>query len=397
MPGNIPEPLERSGAAHLSTSPSPTAASPRGQAIISPVVDALCVGGLSLLLLLPLLLSGRADLVIIGAGFQAWITALVNMPHFMASYRMIYRSRAIALEHRWAAFYVPALLLAYIAFAIVMSRTTDLYVTILMTVQGGYLAWHYTGQAWGMMATYAWMDGRPFGNLERQLVRGGLYILLAWHVVWFFHHGFPGWQLGPAYDALTLLSAVALAGGLVGFGLMYLRTGRVPPGRALIAWAAIFVWYAAMARDPRAIFWVQIAHAVQYMMFPIRVEVNRTMRGEHGGPRRLARHMALFVVILLAVSVVMAVLVPAGAMSVMADWLGRRPGEVAGMSLLAFLNIHHYFTDGVMWKLRNPMVRQDLFGHLPARGPAAATAPAPTAPVPAPAPVLSRRARRRRG
>jgi hypothetical protein len=376
----------------LSTSPSSTA-SARGQAIISPVIDALAVGGLSLLLLLPLLLSGRADLVIVGVGIQAWITALVNMPHFMASYRMIYRSRAIALEHRWAAFYVPALLLAFIAFAVVMSRTTDFYVTILMTVQGGYLAWHYTGQAWGMMATYAWMDGRPFGALERHLVRGGLYILLVWHVVWFFHHGFPEWQLGNLYDGVTLLSAVALAGGLLGFGLMYARTGRMPPGRALIAWAAIFVWYTAMARDPRAIFWVQIAHAVQYMMFPIRVEVNRTMRGEHGGPVRLVRHMAIFAGVLLVVSVIMAVLVPAGAMSVVADWLGRRPGEVVGMSLLAFLNIHHYFTDGVMWKLRNPMVRQDLFGHLPALAPARAEAP--VAGIPAAAPALSRRQRRR--
>ena len=134
---------------------------------------------------------------------------------------------------------------------------------------------------------------------------------------------------------------------------------------ALIAWAAIFVWYAAMARDPRAIFWVQIAHAVQYMMFPIRVEVNRTMRGEHGGPARLARHMALFVGVLLTVSVVMAVLVPAGAMTVVADWLGRRPGEVVGMSLLAFLNIHHYFTDGVIWKISNPEVRKELFAHVP--------------------------------
>jgi hypothetical protein len=129
------------------------------------------------------------------------------------------------------------------------------------------------------------------------------------------------------------------------------------------------------------------------MMFPIRVEVNRTIRGEHGGPARLARHMAIFAGVLLGVSVVMAVLVPAGAMTVVADWLGRRPGEVVGMSLLAFLNIHHYFTDGVMWKLRNPMVRQDLFGHLPALAPARAEAP--VAGIPAAAPALSRRQRRR--
>ena len=40
------------------------------------------------------------------------------------------------------------------------------------------------------------------------------------------------------------------------------RTGTLPPARALVAWLAIFVWYAVMARDPKAIFWIQIAHLV---------------------------------------------------------------------------------------------------------------------------------------
>jgi hypothetical protein len=49
---------------------------------------------------------------------------------------------------------------------------------------------------------------------------------------------------------------------------------------------------------------------------------------------------------------------------------------VVGFAFLAFLNIHHYFTDGVMWKLRNPAVRQDLFGHLASPEPVLAPAPA---------------------
>lgn len=370
---------------------TPAAAAPR-PAIISPLVDALCVGGLSLLLLLPLLLSGRADLVIVGVGMQAWIAALVNMPHFMASYRLVYRNRETINAHRWAAIYVPLILIAYIAFAVWQSRETDLYVSILMTVQGGYLAWHYTGQAWGMMATYTYLDGRSFQHVERRLIRGGLYLLLAWHVAWFFRWGFGETRFGPLleslYFILSVLSAVALVAGLVGLAMMKARTGRFPPGRALIAWGAIFVWYAAMARDPRAIFWVQIAHALQYLMFPVRVEINRTRRSG-SGPSRLVTHMAVYLIVLLAVSVAMAVWIPARAMDVVADWLGRRPGEVTALSLLAFLNVHHYFTDGVMWKLRNPAVREDLFGHLPA--------PDKTAPAAPPSPpTRSRRARRER-
>src|SRR5437016_3720584 len=69
--------------------------------ILNPVIDFLCVGGLSLIVFVPLLLSGRSDLVLVGAGAQAWLAATINMPHFMASYRLIYRSREMILRHKW--------------------------------------------------------------------------------------------------------------------------------------------------------------------------------------------------------------------------------------------------------------------------------------------------------
>ena len=187
----------------------------------------------------------------------------------------------------------------------------------------------------------------------------------------------------PLYELVTLLMAVALAMGLVGFGLHKARTGRFPPVRAVIPWLAIFVWYIAMARwGLPALFVVQISHAVQYLIFPMRVELNRTRRGADGGVsrERVLLHMVAYVVLLLAASIGAAVLLPLGAMAVVTNWLGSRPGQVVGFAILAFLNIHHYFTDGVLWKLRNPAVREDLFGHLPR--PPAKLAPAPAVPTP---------------
>jgi hypothetical protein len=77
-------------------------------------------------------------------------------------------------------------------------------------------------------------------------------------------------------------------------------------------------------------------------------------------------------VALLAGSIVAAIALPLGAMAVVTDWLGSRPGQVVGFAISAFFNIHHYFTDGVVWKLRNPAVREDLFGHLALPAPARA-------------------------
>jgi hypothetical protein len=344
------------------------AAAPAPQAaIISPFVDALCTGGLSLLVLVPLLVAGRTELLVMSVGVQAWVGALVNMPHFLASYRMVYRTRASIRAHPWAAIYVPIMLLLFGVVAVYASRWTDAPISALLTISSTYLAWHYTSQAWGMAATFTFLDGNPFNQLERRLIRGSLFILTAWHVVWFFYLGYSQYvDLTPLYIGLSALTAVALVMGLVGFFLHRRRTGRVAPLRAWIPWIAIFVWYATMARvGLAALFIVQIAHALQYLIFPFRVEVNRTKRILAAAPPQvISLYMAVYLGVLLAGSVVAAIALPLGAMAVVTDWIGTRPGEVVGFAISAFFNIHHYFTDGVVWKLRDPAVREDLFGHL---------------------------------
>jgi len=340
-------------------------------AIVSPFVDALFTGGLSLLVLVPLLVLGRTDVLVLSAGVQAWVGALVNMPHFLASYRMVYRTRASIRAHPWAAIYVPILLLIGCIGAVIASRWTDIPISALLTISSTYLAWHYTSQAWGMVATFTYLDGNPFNPLERKLVRGSLYILAAWHVVWFFYLGYDRViNLTPLYVGLSVLTAVALVMGLAGFTLHKRRTGRIAPLRAWIPWIAIFVWYAAMARvGLPALFIVQIAHALQYLIFPFRVELNRTRRtlGPGPGPSQLVGfQIMIYLTVLLVGSIVASILLPLGAMAVVTNWLGSRPGQVVGFAISAFFNIHHYFTDGVVWKLRDPGVRADLFGHLKA-------------------------------
>ena len=331
--------------------------------MLSPTVDLLCVGGLSVLLLLPLLLSGRSDLLLIGAGAQAWIATLINMPHFMASYRLVYRDRAMIMRHKWASLYVPAILLAYSVLALWEARESPALVIVFISVGSAYLAWHYTGQVWGMMASYAYLDGRKFDERERFLVRTSLRILLVWHLTWFLYTQLrdPS-AVRPAYLAVSVGSAIAFGMGLMGLMSMRRRTGALPPARAVVAWVAIFVWYAAIARDPKALFWIQIAHALQYLAFPIRVEMNRSARRADG--TGVARHMLLYALGLLAASYAVARIVPGTAMSTVANIFGEEPGRVAPVLILTFINIHHYFTDGVVWKISNPEVRRDLFAHV---------------------------------
>ena len=136
-------------------------------------------------------LSGRTDLVLVGAGVQAWLGATVNMPHFMASYRIVYRSREMILKHKWASIYVPTILIVYAVAALMVSpvspSSSRAMMIVLVSVSSAYLAWHYTGQVWGMMASFAHLGGARFEKSERLLIRTGLRILLAWHVTWFLY------------------------------------------------------------------------------------------------------------------------------------------------------------------------------------------------------------------
>jgi hypothetical protein len=314
------------------------------------------------------------------------------MPHFMASYRLVYRSRDTILRHKWASIYVPAILLLYIVVALWEAQSSPVLGIILVTVSSAYLAWHYTGQVWGMMASYSYLEGVKFEARERHLIRVGLRILLAWQVTWFLYTQLrdPS-MVRPAYLVVSGGTVVAFGLGAAGLLLMRRRTGKFPPARALVAWGALFVWYAVLARDPKAIFWIQIAHALQYLAFPIRVEINQTVTAPKRSHSRAALHMVAYGVGLLAVSYLVAQVVPYTAMSVVANVFGEEPGRAAPVLILMFINIHHYFTDGVIWKISNPEVRKELFAHVKptAREPATAVS------IPAGTTDLGRRPNRR--
>jgi hypothetical protein len=268
------------------------------------------------------------------------------------------------LRHKWAAIWVPLIMLVYMAVAIWQAQYSLDMVTIFITVSSGYLAWHYTGQVWGMMASYAYLAGSAFDKTERTLVRTSLRILLAWHLAWFLYTQLrdPSAVAG-LYIAISAGTVVAFALGAAGLYRMRKRTGVTPPARAIVAWLAIFSWYAVIARDPRALFWVQIAHAIQYLAFPIRVEINRTVRAEKPSRLGLTGHMALYAVGLLLVSFLAGQVLPGKAMDAVGLYFGEDAGKV--VPVLMFINIHHYFTDGVIWKISNPEVRKELFAHVP--------------------------------
>jgi len=346
------------------------------KAIHAPWIDLLGCGGLSILVCAGVLgwfaVQPPSPEVFSLSAF-AMLSLLLNYPHFMASYRILYASRENVLRYPWSSLWVPALLVLAVAASAFLPQPADAEpalihpttVGLLFAAAAVYLAWHYTGQAWGMTVAFGWIAGIRYDLDERLMIRGGYRMWLAWHVAWALKqlagHGLldvetERWllgYLGPMYDVLLVAALLTFPLGVAGFVKVRRRTGIAPPLRAIVPWVAIYFWYLLIHFDPNALVLVQVFHALQYLVFTSRVDLNRYVR--KGGGRALLHLVVYYVTLLVMAGIVATVqFVPA-----------RIDAHASLFNAVIFcINIHHYFLDGAIWKISNPEVRRDLFAHL---------------------------------
>ncbi len=341
----------------------------RGErAMIAPSIDLLCVGGLSVLVTGALLFGTKSFDHRVPSFVPYALTAAITWPHFLSSYRLLYATRERILTYRKASLYFPAALAAYGLFAVVRSPVTALHVHLLALVAAVYLARHYTGQTWGMMASFAHVEGLAFTSRERRLCQTSLNLAMTWQIAWAAAESVG--QVAPSLDPVARwfdahidpLGIAAFGIGLVGLARMTRRRGAPPPARVAVPYVALFGWYALLRHDPTSLVVVQVAHALQYLLFPLRIEENTRPEG----PARVTAGRALvWLVGLVAVSMAVFAGLPTLFRYSYAASGGVADLPVAFTSVfVSFINIHHYFVDGCLYKLRNPAVRRDLFAHL---------------------------------
>jgi hypothetical protein len=329
-------------------------------------IDFLCVGGL---VIVPFAVIYALDVPF--HQFRHWNSAvlvsqvLFNYPHFIASYRLLYQSRDMIQRYRWASIYLPIILVSYILFCLIHPLIFGDPINIKYwhfadLISTSYLAVHYNGQAWGMVASFSYLGGAVLAKPERYVVRGTLYVFMLWHIAIanvvapeysiFFPsiEGFLKWML----STTTVLAHVGMAAVVVAFGSVALRTRRLPPLAMIVPVPVLYFGYLILTRGREGIMLLQLAHALQYLIFPLRVEMNRA---EVSSPRHRVVHLLAYVVGIVVVSN----LVFVGTSSI-----PSQPVLFAAILLAAMVNIHHYYIDGSVWKISTPEVRNDLFKHL---------------------------------
>ncbi len=164
----------------------------------------------------------------------------------MASYFLLYSSPESIRRYRVASIYMPLGLLALGAYGLWMAappHNDPSIVQGILAITALYLALHYTGQTWGMMASYAYLHGIRFSNRERVVLRGCLRVMVGWHMVWALRSS-PAYVPAPllpwAESCMQVLNIAALVSLAVGiFTLLALRRRLQSPLPASLVFVSL--------------------------------------------------------------------------------------------------------------------------------------------------------------
>ena len=344
------------------------------QALISKSVDTWMLYRLSLICMVVLVIISQMNLLgamqttgVKSLMFVLVLQALLNWPHFMISYRMLYSERSNFRKYPMATVWIPVALILVVALVGVLLIADDVVwanniAYLVWMLAAFYLAWHYVGQAWGVIRVSAQLSQLKMTVAENKWLYFSVRVMLVWHVIWGFQQlgQFPYLAIFKNETLMSLFNMLACLGFAIGLGVFLKIKSSMRPldDKVWGTWLTLYLWYFVLWIEPAFAVFVQLSHAMQYFVFPARVEMSKLNQLEY---RNDGRRSAVFLLVFLyAMSVALGWLIFWG----ITFWLGSSAEVVLMAGLVASaINIHHFYTDGAIWKLRDPEVRGLLLGH----------------------------------
>lgn len=349
---------------------------------VSAPVDFAMIGGLSILtfLGLRLLYSGeRTSAVISLAVVGMWIC---NWPHFAATSYRLYHSRDNIRQYPMTALVIPWLIVIGVMASFAFPSLVAPYFIKIFLIWSPY---HFSGQSIGITLIYARRNGFVVGRWERLALSTfifGTFVTQtlraevgAGYAGSFFGIptpilGLPAWTLDASMAAMAIAALVFL-----GFVIRWsLQHKRVLSGMVLLPAVTQYVWFVHSTDWLSFQEFVPFFHSLQYMFIAWCMQLKEKMDLRAIAPSRryVLTESARWGIVVFAVGALLFFALPR-AVNAMMTMPGPHPLLFATGVIVAAVQIHHFFVDGVIWKLKRKSVSSplmvnldDLIGPVPA-------------------------------
>jgi len=316
-------------------------------------------------------------------GFTMFHAAfLINDPHFAVTYFLFYKDgrarafgsvfdRAQRARYLVAGLVVPLLMLVWAATALATKSAAAL--GYLIQAMFFLVGWHYVKQGFGVLAVLGARRGVRFTPRERLAILA--HCFAGWAYAW-ASPADPGTEVeekGVVYttvahshglERVTHLVFLATIVPLVWvLARKWRREGRLPIFTPLVALlCTVWAWTIYSSVDPLVRYVIPALHSVQYLYF-VRLLRRNEAREREGPPwfeRSASVRVGTLAVSALGLGWLLFHLAPSALDGAL---VSRREASTAlgptpyFAALFAFVNIHHYFMDHVIWRRDNPDTR----------------------------------------
>ncbi|MCB0393001.1 MAG: hypothetical protein KDD25_00495 [Bdellovibrionales bacterium] len=339
-------------------------------------VDFLFIGGLSILVLGVLSLfigMDRSENVTLFAAAMTWF---INDPHFSATNYRLYGNKGNTKQFPITSYVIPVLILLGVVASLANPSEVAPYFVKLFVIWSPY---HFSGQSMGITMVYFHRAGLRLSKWERFALSTFIFSSFT-SVVLFYesghslntqHFGIPYESFGVPMWSVQVSRAIMSLAAIAFSGLMIRKSFKEKvkiPFIVFLPAITHFVWYVGGFNFRSFDELVPLFHSVQYMFIALTVQLKSVADAKR--ETRITKSQFLgrslkWWAINIAGGFLLFRFLPdlAERFPAISQSIGS-PIFIAGV-FSAAVQLHHFFVDGVIWKLKSTKNQNPLTVHWP--------------------------------
>jgi hypothetical protein len=337
---------------------------------VNPWVDFTFIGGVSIIVFFILLLFQAQLSTLNIVAFAGVLTWICNNPHFAATTYKLYKSKENRQQFPFTTYVIPFVVLAAVFASIAFPRTIAPFLVKFFFIWSPF---HFCGQSFGISMLYAKRGGFKIGNFERQalkifiyssfigvLFRVDSYIQTEKHYnIEYLALNVPEWF----YDISLIVMIIS------GFCLLYSilkhkkEKGKAVPKIVFLPALTHLVWFIGGAESDGFNTLVPFFHSAQYLFIAWAMQTKDVVEKAKAKlifadkPFVAKKTILWFLtncIIGAAMFEVLPLIFPAASID---------PMITMGIVIVG-VQIHHFFVDGVIWKLKSQHTTSPLLVNM---------------------------------
>jgi len=343
-------------------------AAPQSLYFVNGWVDYALIGVLSIatfVLLRTFYTGDRTDHVITLAWQLSWVC---NWPHFTSTSYRLYHSPDNVRQYPLTALIVPWVVIAGALGSFAAPTVIAPYFVKLVSIWSPY---HFSGQTLGIALIYARRAGVQVGKAERFALSSFIYSTFIAQTIRYEtgrqsfddsgitypSMGLPSWSIAVA-NLWLILTGLAL---LFFFARWCLRNKRMIPPIVLLPALTQFVWFGPGSGWQSFNEFVPFFHSLQYLLIAWSMQLKEKMDLDHIKPsaRYVGTESARWGLMNLGLGAFFFYVLP----HITATRIGVDVAFATGV-IVGAVQLHHFFIDGVIWKLKRKTVVSPLMVNL---------------------------------